>query len=208
MRKLLLTMSMSLDGFVCGRDGDTRWIFSGDQEAIAWKLEVFKRAGLIIMGKRSFQAMAPFWPTADNVFAPEMNRIPKAVFSKEGPAVLEGAAKAIQDARASKGDAQALHPGADSWAQAHVATGDLAEEIHQLKSQDGAPILAIGGAAFARSLIAANLVDEFVLMVHPIALGGGEPIFSDLVTSRPLELISSTAFPLGSIAQVYRPATA
>jgi dihydrofolate reductase len=204
MRKLLLTMSMSLDGFVSARDGNNPWIFSGDQAAIAWKLEVFDRAGLIIMGRRSFQTMAPFWPTASNVFAPPMNRVPKAVFSKDGPVVLEGAAAAIRTAQADAPDT--LHPGAENWAQALVATGDLADEVNRLKAQDGGPILAIGGAAFARSLIAANLVDEFVLMVHPIALGSGEPIFSDLAAARPLELISSTAFPLGSIAQVYRPA--
>lgn len=204
MRKLQLTMSMSLDGFVSARDGNNQWIFSGDQDAIAWKLGIFDQAGLIIMGKRSFQTMAPFWPTAANVFASPMNRIPKVVFSKDGPTVLEGAAQAIREAQANAPDT--LHPGAENWAHSHVATGELSEEITQLKAQDGAPILAIGGAAFARSLIAANLVDEFVLIVHPIALGGGEPIFSDLAKARPLQLISSTAFPLGSIAQVYRPA--
>lgn len=87
-----------------------------------------------------------------------------------------------------------------------MASGDLVDDIARLKAEDGKPIIALGGVAFARSLIAQNLVDEYVLGVHPIALGKGLPIFSDLPAPRPLKLVSSKAFPLGSMAQVYRPA--
>lgn len=207
MRKLILSMSMSLDGLVSGPNGDNRWVFSGDQEAIAWKLENMWNASLIIMGSRSFQDMSPYWPTATMVFAPPMNQIPKAVFSKQGRAALAPAAQAIANARAQTGNPQAaqLQPGAETWEQAYVASGDLADEIAQLKAQDGKPIIAIGGAAFARSLIAHNLVDEYMLMVYPILLGNGEPIFSTLPTPRPLKLVSSKTFPLGSMAQSYVP---
>lgn len=208
MRKLVLTMSMSLDGFVSGPGNDIQWVFSGDQEAIAWKVENLWNASLIIMGSRSFRDMAPFWPTSTLVFAPPMNQIPKAVFSRQGPAVLETAAKGLRDARSQAGDTQAgqLQPGAESWAEAHVANGDLADEITRLKAKDGKPILALGGATFARSLIAHDLVDEYMLMVYPIVLGKGLPIFSDLPAPRPLKLVGSKAFPLGSMAQIYRPA--
>ena len=207
MRKLTLAMSMSFDGFVSGPEGEVQWVFNGDQEAIAWKVENLWNAGLIIMGSRSFQDMAPFWPTSTMAFAPPMNQIPKAVFSRQGPAVLETAHKALRDARAQAGGgAGKLQPGAESWAEAYVAGGDLAEEVARLKAMDGKPIVALGGASFARSLIAGNLVDEFALMVHPIALGKGRPIFADLPVPRPLELVSSKTFPLGTVAQVYRPA--
>ncbi|GFZ90034.1 dihydrofolate reductase family protein [Dyella caseinilytica] len=204
MRELILTMSVTLDGFVSGPDGDIQWVFSGDQEAITWKVENMWNASLIIMGSRSFQDMAPFWPTSTMAFAPAMNQIPKAVFSKRGPVVLEAAAKGLRDARAQAGDT--LQPGAESWAEAYVASGDLADEINKLKAKDGKPIIAIGGATFARSLIAQNLVDQYVLMIYPIALGKGLPIFSDLPAPRPLKLVSSKAFPLGAMAQTYRPA--
>jgi dihydrofolate reductase len=208
MRELILGMSVSLDGFVSGPDGEAKWIFSGDQEAIAWKVENAWNASLHIMGSRTFQGMAAFWPTATGAFAPPMNQIPKAVFSKQGPAILKAAAT-HKDAQApAGGDSQAgqLQPGAESWAEAHVASGDLADEISRLKAEDGKPIVAHGGAAFARALIAQNLVDEYVLLVYPIVLGRGVPIFSDLAAPRPLELISSKAFPLGAVAQIYRPA--
>jgi len=206
MRELILGMSVSLDSFVSGPEGEAKWIFSGDQEAIAWKVENAWNAGLHIMGSRTFQGMAAFWPTATGVFAPPMNQIPKAVFSKQGPAILKAATTTLRDAQAQAGDTQTgLQPGAESWAEAYVASGDLADEITKLKAQDGKPIIAHGGAAFARSLVAQNLVDEYVLLVYPIALGKGVPIFSDLPAPRPLKLVRSRAFPLGAVAQIYRP---
>lgn len=97
-------------------------------------------------------------------------------------------------------------PGAESWAEADVLGGDLEEEIAKLKAGEGKPILAHGGVGFARSLVARGLVDEFVLSVHPIALGNGLSLFSDLAAPLPLKLVSAKAFPGGMVAQVYRPA--
>ncbi len=154
--------------------------------------------------------MAAFWPTSADVFAPPMNQIPKAVFSKQGPAVLKAAAttEGLKDAQDSAGNTQLgrLQPGAESWGEAYVASGDLPEEITKLKTREGKPIIAHGGANLARSLIAQELVDQYALLVHPVALGKGLPIFSDVAPLRRLKLISSTAFPGGSVAQIYRPA--
>ncbi len=207
MRELILAMSMSLDGFVAGPEGEIQWVFNGDQEAIAWKVENLSNGSLHIMGSRVFGDMAAFWPTSTAVFAPPMNQIPKAVFSTQGAAVLKAAAttKGIRDVQAGDAQAGKLQSGAESWAQAYVASGDLAHEIAKLKAEGGKPIITHGGAAFARSLIARNLIDEYVLMVYPIALGEGPPIFSDLPAPRPLRLVRSKAFPLGTVAQIYRP---
>jgi dihydrofolate reductase len=206
MRELKLTMSVSLDGFVAGPAGEVDWIFSGDQAAIAWKVENAWNASLHIMGSRVFQGMARFWPTATSPFAPPMNQIPKAVFSAQGPAVLQAAVTALAAARAQLAQTAGtqLHAGADSWVQATVASGALADDIAHLKAQDGKPIIAHGGAAFARSLIAHNLVDEYVLGIYPIVLGKGMPIFSDLPAPRPLTLVDSKTFPSGCMAQTYR----
>ena len=87
-----------------------------------------------------------------------------------------------------------------------MASGDLVAEIAKLKAQDGKPMVAYGGAAFARSLVAHGLVDQFDLMIHPLALGQGLSIFTELPHPKRLTLVSSTAFPKGSIAQIYRSA--
>ena len=190
MRPLVLKMSMSLDGFVSDLEGKNTWMYGSDPTAVDYGVATTWNASLHIMGSRSFEVMAPFYPTSTIPFAAPMNEIPKAVFSKRGPAILSGLDKAA----------------VGNWAEAYVAGGDLKDEIARLKAGDGKPILAHGGVSFCRSLLAEGLVDELVLGVHPIALGKGLALFSDLPAPMPLKLISSTAFPGGAVAQVYRPA--
>ena len=163
------------------------------------------------MGSRSFHDMASWWPTSTDQFAPPMNQIPKAVFSRQGPAVLRNGntTAALDGARAvnaGTGQSAELQPGGESWAAAYVASGDLAEEIANLKAQEGKPIIAHGGVSFARSLVAEGLVDQFALIVAPVALGQGLPLFSELAAPMRLKLVSSKAFPGGAVAQIYRPA--
>jgi dihydrofolate reductase len=203
-------MSISIDGFVGEPDGGIKWVFGSDQEAKAWTVETVWNASLHIMGSHTFHDMAAYWPTSTEVFAPPMNQIPKAVFSRQGPAILRSVntTAALNDARANAGTGQSAEPqpGAGSWAEAYVASGDLAEEIAKLKAQEGKPIIAHGGASFARSLVAQGLVDQFALMVHPVALGKGLPVFSALAAPTSLKLMSSKAFPGGAVAQIYRAA--
>jgi dihydrofolate reductase len=200
VRDLILKMSISVDGFVSDLEGRNNWMFGPDQEARAWVVETIWDASLHIMGARSFRDMAAWWPTSTEVFAPPMNQIPKAVFSRQGPAILRPPILGQGTTTA------APQPGAESWAQAYVASGDLAEEIAKLKAQDGKPIIAHGGVSFARSLVAEGLVDQFALMVAPVALGKGQPLFSGLAAPTRLKLTSSKAFPGGAVAQIYRAA--
>jgi dihydrofolate reductase len=210
MRELILKMSISVDSFVSGPDGDISWVFGSDPQARAWTVETVSNASLHIMGSRTFHDMTAYWPTATDAFAPPMNLIPKAVFTRQGSAGLAAASTttALEYARANDGPGQpaTLQPGAETWAEAYVASGDLADEVAKLKARDGKPIVAHGGAGFARSLVASGLIDQYALLVHPIVLGRGQPIFSDLATAQRLELVSAKAFPGGAVAQVYRPA--
>jgi dihydrofolate reductase len=203
-------MAISVDGFVGDLDGANTWMFGADQEAKAWGVETIWNAGLHIMGSRSFTAMANYWQTSTNQFAPPMKQIPKAVFSQQGRAILRNvntaAALGEGHAHAATGHSAELQPGAESWAEAYVASGDLAEEIAKLKAQEGKPIIAHGGVSFARSLVAHGLVDQFTLVVAPVALGKGLPLFSDLAARMPLKLMSSKAFSGGVVAQIYRAA--
>jgi dihydrofolate reductase len=198
MRELILRMFMSLDGFVGTTDGNPAW-WSPDPMAKEWGLERAWNSGLHVMGSRTFRDMAGYWPISTDAFAPAMNQIPKAVFSKQGPAILDAV-------RTEQAKAEGLQPNAQTWAEAYVASGDLVQEVNRLKAEDGKPIYVYGGASFARSLITNGLVDQFDLMVHPVLLGRGLPIFTDLPGRQQLTLVSSTAFPKGAVAQVYRPA--
>jgi dihydrofolate reductase len=200
MRELILKMFVSLDGFVGSTDGNPGALMPPpDPVAKAWNAERAWDTSLHVVGSRTFQMWAGYWPTATDAFAAPMNQIPKAVFSKQGPAILEAA-------RVAQGEPGTRQPGAESWAQAYVASGDLVEEVTRLKAQDGKPMFAYGGATFARSLIEHGLVDQFELAIIPIVLGQGLPIFSGLTQPRRFSLVSSKAFPKGTVVQVYRPA--
>src|SRR5258708_2013995 len=85
MRQLIMKMSMTIDGFVGSPNGGNDWVIkSSDETSKASGVERFWQVGLIIMGRKSFEAMAPYWPTAPGPFAAPMNEIPKAVFTKSG----------------------------------------------------------------------------------------------------------------------------
>ncbi len=185
-RRLILGMFMSLDGFVSSGTGNEDWIFrSGDDATDAWVIAQLGQAGLIAMGSRSFDDMAGYWPTADSPFAAVMNAAPKLLFSRSRPA----------------------EPDADgSWANPFVANSDLADAVAHWKAQPGGDIRVLGGAHFAQALAAAQLVDEFQLMVCPVALGAGVALFAGLAQPLDLQLVSAQQFNGGAMALVYRPA--
>jgi dihydrofolate reductase len=119
--------------------------------------------------------------------------------------------QALQDASRLR-DEQGLKSGQasqavmDSWTCARVFRGDMALGIAELKSQPGKPILAHGGASFARSLIKTGMVDEYCLLVHPVALGKGLPIFSELEAPLDLKLVELVQFPSGAVGKTFLPA--
>lgn len=216
MRKLILKMSMSLDGFVGGPNGEMDWIFrTPDKAAQDWTMASISNASLHIMGSRTYHDMVSWWPYSEEPFAAPMNAIPKAVFTRRGAASLAQAqpTQAVKDAgkaleaqggRKVKADPVVLA----GWREPYVAADPMADEIGRLKQADGKPIVAHGGAGFARSLIATGLIDEYRLLVRPVALGRGLPIFSDLSKPQPLKLVSATPFPGGAVAQIYHPGEA
>jgi dihydrofolate reductase len=178
VRKLVLKMSVSADGFVGTESGGVEWIFpSMTDDAAAWTLDTLEQAGTHIMGRATYEGMTAHWPTSTEVFAAPMNELPKVVFSRT----------------LKKAD----------WAGSRVVDGDLATEIARLRQEPGKDIVAHGGAGFARSLSRLRLVDEYRLLVHPVVLGSGLPMFADPME---LRLISATAFDGGAVAHVYRPA--
>nr|HEX4313356.1 dihydrofolate reductase family protein [Kofleriaceae bacterium] len=205
MRDLILKMSVSIDGFVGGPAGELDWIFATpDDRATAWTVASVSNAGVHVMGSRTFADMAAYWPTATGPFAAPMNDIPKVVFARGGaPAATT---RALEQARQhSPGPtAEPTARVAASWRDARVAAGPLADEVARLKAEPGQPIFAHGGSLFAQSLVRADLVDEYRLLVHPVALGRGKPLFASLDARRDLALVDLQRFDAGTVALVYR----
>jgi dihydrofolate reductase len=134
------------------------------------------------MGRNTYEEMAEVWPVSDDPYAAPMNEIPKVVFSR----TLERA----------------------EWAGSRIARGDLVEEIAALRGEPGKDMLAWGGAAFAQSLSRLALVDEYRLILQPVALGDGLPLFKDLTAPLQVELVEAQTYPTGAVLHVYRPALA
>jgi dihydrofolate reductase len=210
-RMLVLKMSVSLDGFVCGPNGENDWVFrSSSPDSRQWVTDTLREAGAHLMGSRTYYDMASFWPFSDLPFAPAMNEIPKILFSGQGKddTRLDRVMGALANAQAGHNDEQSGPSEAvlRSWADPMVARGDLVDEIRRLKEQPGNFLLAHGGARFAQSLAASGLVDEYRLAIHPVVLGQGKPLFSELAKPVDLHLASVTTFSSGTVGAVYRPA--
>ena len=193
MRKLILGMTVTADGFVCGPDHELDWFMrTRDQSVKNWIEKSLWESGVHIMGRRTFEVMAPYWVSSSDQLAEPMNKIPKVVFSKAGFAP-----------ETSYGDAaQTLSPYASTWSNAVVAT-DLVADITKLKQQEGKPILAHGGASFAQELVKHGLVDEYRFSIHPVAIGKGISMFATTPHLIDLQLISSAPFPSGAIVNIY-----
>jgi dihydrofolate reductase len=178
MRVVTLMMSMSIDGFVAGPQGHAGALAEPD-ELRRWKLDRIRRAGTHIMGRTTYEEMASYWPTSSDDYAAPMNEISEVVFSK----TLDEA----------------------TWPGSSIARGDLAEEITSLRRQPEGEIIAWGGAGFAQSLSRARLVDQYVLITHPVVFGGGLPLFGGLPDTLRLKLLAAQVYDTGVTAHIYEP---
>lgn len=179
MRKMVLQMGISIDGYVSG--GPEEDIGGGRAEhpdVAARKMAWVSQAGLHAMGRVTYEEMSGFWPTSTAGYAKPMSEIPKVVFSKT----------------LTRAD----------WPTTTIASGDLEEEVAKLKAEPGGEIIVYGGYTFAQALMRANLVDEYRLVTRPVALGSGEPMFKDLPVGHRLELAEVTPYPDGTVISIYR----
>ena len=183
MRPVVLQMGVTVDGYVAGPGGEGDWGLPDEHPDVrAWKLASLRQAGTHIMGRVTYEQMATHWPTASGDYADFMNKLPKVVFSTTLPTA--------------------------GWAGSRIARGDLAEEIAALKSETGSGIImAHGGAAFVQALSRLALIDEYRLVILPVALGNGLPLFKDLPKPLRVALAEAKSFPDGTVIHVYQPIT-
>jgi dihydrofolate reductase len=180
MRRVVLQMGVTLDGYVAGPGGEGDWGLPAEHPDVrAWKVASLGQVGIHIMGRVTYEQMAEHWPGAAGDYAAFMNNLPKVVFSKSLPTA--------------------------GWAESRIARGDLAEEIAALQSESDGEILAHGGAAFVQALSSLGLIDEYRLVILPVALGSGLPLFKDLERPLRLDLAETNSFPDGTVINVYRP---
>jgi dihydrofolate reductase len=187
MRKVHLHMQISADGLSAGPNGELDWLFANASDDVeAYNGELYTNAGMVMMGRMTYQQMAEYWPKAVSDFkvssqdregARRMNELPKVIFSR----TLEQV----------------------GWQNCRLVKDNLAEAVAALKREPGGEIILSGGATIARSFMQLGLIDEFHLLVHPILLGAGKPLFGELTGRVVLELVESRSFSTGVVLLHY-----
>jgi dihydrofolate reductase len=185
MRKIVLFMHVTADGFAGGPNGEMDWIHV-DDEIFEYAGRETDRADAALYGKTTYQMMEGYWPTAadqpnaskhDIQHSNWYNRVPKIVLS-----------------RSMKSDPSK---------NLIVISDNLADEINKLKQQPGKNIIIFGSATAVRSLLKENLIDEFWLFVNPVVMGTGLSFFDGVKSRLKLKLISSRAFASGVVCLHY-----
>jgi len=185
MRKLKLHVGMSIDGCIAGPNNEMDWIdFTWDEKFREYEDRLHEPVDTILLGRKMTDDFITTWSNfvkkPDDPwypFAKKMIETPKIVFTKS----------------LTKSE----------WPNTEIATGDLKEEITNLKSQEGGDIIVYGGASFDSSLIKENLIDEYYLFINPVAIGNGKTIFGDLKEIRKLSLVESMTFDPGIVLLHY-----
>jgi dihydrofolate reductase len=173
MRKLIYSMTMSLDGYIAGPGGNIDWS-APDEELHRFHNDQVRELGVHLLGRRLYETMV-YWETADQDpsasevtvdFARIWQALPKVVFSKTLDRV-EG--------------------------NTRLASAGVVEEVARLKEEPGGD-LAVGGAGLASELIERNLIDDYHVFICPILLGGGTPYFPAMERRIELELLETRTF--------------
>lgn len=183
MRKLFSFNMVTLDGFFEGPNQDIDW-HNVDDEFNVFAAEQLSELDMIVFGRVTYEGMASYWPTPmaiedDPVIAEKMNSMPKIVISR----TLNRA----------------------DWNNTRLITDNIAEEITQLKQQPGKDMAIFGSANLTAALMRLHVVDEFRLMVNPVVLGRGTPLFQRIDQPIGLKLIASRAFGSGNVLLCYQP---
>lgn len=183
MRKLILFNLLTLDGFFEGANKELDW-HNVDNKFNEFATEQLLSADLLIFGRVTYELLAAYWPTHaastdDPVVAELMNTLPKIVCST----TMEKA----------------------KWSNTTLIKENIAEEITKLKQQIGKNLFLLGSANLASTLRKLNLIDEYRIMINPILLGKGNPLFKSEEDKLNLKLIKTTVFNSGNVLLYYEP---
>ena len=187
MGKLIYAMNVSLDGFVETSDHSLDWSTVDDEVHALWN-ELTGSSEAALYGRRMWEVMSPYWPTAETdpdatpvmrEFARIWNRQPKIVFSSSMTSIEHNA---------------------------RLMNGDVGEALTDLRRDFGGD-LDVSGPNLAGQFVERGLVDEFRLVVHPVFIGGGTPFFPRGVEPLNLKLVDEHRFGSGAMALAYERTT-
>ncbi|OIJ85685.1 dihydrofolate reductase family protein [Streptomyces colonosanans] len=183
MRKVVSSLFVSLDGVA---QSPNEWQFEFDEEMGAALTHALETADTILLGGVTFTEWAGYWPTVtsgeDAGFAKWINKSPKYVVSSTLDSV-------------------------EDWENSTLIKGDLVAAVNELKADEGKDITIAGSPTLVRSLLELDLLDELVLLIHPVVAGEGrKKLFADDAALKKLQLVSAQPTSSGVIIATYRQA--
>ena len=190
MGNLIVFTNLTLDGVMQspGRpDEDTRGAFAhgGWATPFAAMNEAggnLSNSGPLLMGRRTYEDFYAYWPKQkDNLFTEVLNNTPKYVASTTLKEPL-------------------------AWSNSTLLKGNVPEAVADLKAQSGKDFLVMGSGELVQTLMKHNLVDEYVLLIHPLILGSGQRLFRSDGTFASLQLVDSRTTSKGVVITTYKPA--
>lgn len=176
MRKLFFQMMVSLDGYFEKPNRAYDWHVI-DDDFVRYVDEMLKSIDTIVLGRKTYESFAAFWPSATSPDAPSMNGLPKVVFSRT-----------LKDL---------------TWSNSRLAKASIEDEIRELKSKPGKDIALLASNTLATSLMRLDLIDEYRILLAPVVLGAGTPLFDGLVTTSRMKLLSAKTFASGVVTLTY-----
>jgi len=184
MRRLIVFNHVSLDGYFVDGKGDMSWAHAQDQEWNAFVQENASGGGELLFGRETYDLMASFWPTPGAIqhfplVAERMNNAPKVVFSR----TMDSA----------------------PWNNTKLVKDNIAAEIRKMKEAAGPGMVIMGSGSIVSQLALENVIDEYQIVVGPVALGGGRTLFEGIRQKLPLKLSKTRAFSNGNVLLCYEP---
>ncbi len=183
MRKVVVSTYVTLDGVF----EDPAWSapYWSDQAQQFAHDQLFASDALLV-GRRTYEAFAASWPTQEWIeregdFAERMNSLPKYVASTSLSEPL-------------------------GWQNSSLLSGDIAEEVRNLKDQPGEDILMYSSVELMHTLMEHDLIDDFRIWVHPVVLGSGKRLFKEGMEKTELKLADTTTLPNGVVVLAYQAA--
>ena len=195
-RPVVANTFLTMDGYMVGPDEDISWVAEGFDPEMQNDIaeEMSQNSDVFVLGRVTFDIFAEYWPNA--VPYDEGDELNPSE-GKEDPRII----RALNDFPKVVFSRTLTSP---EWANTRVVAEGLEDEIRRLKSESGKAVNIQGSASIVQALARADLIDEYVLYVHPVLLGDGKPLFGNGTKRQAFELTDLKRYPNGVVRMRYQ----